>query len=97
MFIILYFLIVFGLFIGLTAERLFIVRRPLVVLLEEGNGERRPIARVVPPRRAHTLVAGLNHSAICAVVPRRVLFKKDAQLPELEPLLRLNEGESDQF
>jgi hypothetical protein len=40
----------------------------------------------------------LNHSTIHTVVPRRVLFKKDAQLPELEPLLWLNEGEfSDQF
>jgi hypothetical protein len=80
--------------IVLTAERLLIVRRPRVVILEEGNGELSLIVRVARRECAHVQVAGLNHSAIHFVVPRRVLTEQNAKLPKLEPLLRLNEGES---
>jgi len=81
--------------IGLTAERLLRVRRPAVVVLEEGDGEIGFEARASVD--ANVSVAGLNDFAVLVVVPRRVLTQQGTELPELEPTLRLSQGECNQF
>jgi len=70
-------------------------RRPQVVVLEEGNGERILVTSIAA--KAHVQIAGLDHSAIGAVIPWGVLFKKDAEFSPLKPHLRLSKGETDQF
>lgn len=64
-------------------------------MLEEGDGEVGVEARASV--HANVSVAGLNDLAVLVVVPRRVLAQQDTELPELEPPLRLNQGEPNQF
>lgn len=64
-------------------------------MLEEGHGKVGFEAR--SSVQANVSVAGLNDLAILVVVPRRVLAQQDTELPELEPPLRLNQGEPNQF
>jgi len=63
-------------------------------VLEEGDGE---IGFEACASDANVSVAGLNDLAVLVVVPRRVLTQQDTELPELEPTLRLSQGESIRF
>lgn len=79
----------------LRAERLLLIRRPQVVVLEERNGERILVTSIAA--KAHVLVAGLDDSAIGAVIPWGMPTKQHAELSVFEPLLRLGKRETDQF
>jgi len=73
------------------------IRRPLVVLFEEGNGKRSIVARVARREHTHVQIAGLDHLTIRSVIPWRMLMKQSAELPPLKPHLRLSQRETDQF
>ena len=64
-------------------------------MFEEGHGEVGFEAR--SSVQANVSVAGLNDLAILVVVPRCMLAKQGTELPELEPPLRLSQGEPNQF